>query len=156
MTCFATLLAALLLSGWEATPDQEIATVALLRGVPPVLALAIADVEARNVPEGLRDAAVSPTHDVGRLQVHCPSPFPPLRGRSRAACIRALKDRHLNIRVGVLVQAYVMARHPGASLREVAARYNDGGEVTDSGWLYADKVEARMRLRLVPEQQRNW
>jgi len=182
------LLLAVHLARWVAvSPDAEIAAVAILRGVPPTLALSVADVETGNVPEeetdGQRDGvSVGSVRDndyvdrdnlavphitrdtvvyrgnVGRFQIRATTWCHPLGLGSRAACLRRLQDRHVNIRAGVAVLAYIAARHPSASWAEIAARYNTGTTGTAAGARYAAKVERAMerRLRWGQDNRRGW
>lgn len=157
MTTAATMIAALFLSGWQPSPDVEIAAIAILRGVPPVLALAVSDAETGNIPARTRDTVIS-RGNVGRLQIRASTWWKPLGYANRRACIRALQDRHTNIKAGVAILATFARRYQAEGLPAIAGHYNAGGTLGEAGTRYAGRVAAHMarRLRWSRDVRRAW
>lgn len=127
------------------SPDAEIVLVSLIRGVSPHLALAVAHIESGGLPEegGARDRALY-LGNYGRFQINCRAWKTIFKGRD---CTE-LFDRHLNIRVGIAVLAYVQAVHGRRAGPPLwVAHYNEGPRLVPGGpgERYAQRVVARMR-----------
>ena len=136
-------------------PEAEIVWVSLARGVNPHVALAVAQAETGNLPEegNRRDRVVS-KGNYGRFQVNCHTWREPMGLES---CERLL-DRHVNIRAGIAVLAYVQAAR-SAHLdgpTDWVAHYNEGVLVSSGGPgdRYARRVKVLMRRhRLLAEER---
>lgn len=147
MTTIATL-AALVLA--HVPPSVEIAAVAVARGVPVDLALAVAHVESGNVPETRRDTVVS-KGNIGRFQVNATATWRTFHAPSRAAWARSLQDLHVNIAAGVAILAYQVQR---CGLQAAPRAYNTGlCGPSEAGDRYLRAVQSQMR-RLAA--QRRW
>jgi hypothetical protein len=137
------------------SPESEIVLVSLARGVNPHLALAIAQAETGNIPEreGRRDQIVS-KGNYGRFQINCTTWRRPMHLES----CKPLLDRHLNIRAGIAVLAYVQAIR-SLSLDGPAdwvAHYNEGVVISAGGpgERYAHRVKFLMRRQRVQAERR--
>jgi hypothetical protein len=136
-------------------PESEIVLVSLARGVNPHVALAVAQAETGNVPERdeRRDRVVS-KGNYGRFQVNCHTWREPM---GLASCDQLL-DRHVNIRAGISVLAYVQSAR-SAHLdgpTDWVAHYNEGVLVSSGGpgERYARRVKYLMRRhRLLAEER---
>lgn len=98
--------------------------------------------------------------NVGRMQINA-STWCPVLGLPRAACVRALQQRSVNVRVGVAVLARVQRKYaPGPGLAHVSgcrcgrphaggwvAHYNGGTVVSPGsrGERYGVKVLGKVR-----------
>lgn len=154
MTPHAPMAALLALVSWvQSDPGREIAAWSVLRGVPVAVALAVAEVETGNVPESRRDAVVS-SGNIGRMQVNA-STWCPVLGLPRAACVRALQQRSVNVQVGVAVLARVQRRYEHPDLTRCACggrhswvgHYNAGTLVQagSRGERYGNRVVYKVR-----------
>lgn len=115
----ATAIALLMLSAWvQSSPEREIAAWSVLRGVPVAVALAVAETETGNVPAHRRDSVVS-RGNIGRFQVNATF-WCPVLSMPRAACVRMLQDRHVNISVGIAILSRMQAKYGHADLTRCA------------------------------------
>ncbi len=137
------------------SPETEIVWVSLAQGVNPHLALAVAQAETGNIPEkdGRRNRVVS-LGNYGRFQVNCRTWREILGLKS----CEELLDRHLNIRAGISILAYVQ-KNRGARLEGPVgwvAHYNEGVLVSSGGpgERYARRVNVLMRRRYQQAQKR--
>jgi hypothetical protein len=124
-------------------PRAEIIAQSLVWGVDPHLALAVSQVESGSVPErdSLRDRVVY-KGNYGRFQIRCHT-WKPVLGLARC---EDLFDRHVNIRTGVMVLAYMQA-HFGTRSGEPrwVGHYNEGNVVAEQGRRFASAVMAQLR-----------
>ncbi len=151
MTAAVTLLC-LAVRGWTPTPEEEVRFWAVLHGVKPEVALAVADVESGRAPESRRDLVVS-RGNYGRFQVRCTT----WRAYFGLRDCSDLLDRHRNIRLGVRILRMVQDRFAsrdgrGCRCRSGAAHhwtahYNEGISVMPEGRgeAYGRLVAARAR-----------
>ncbi|MBM4395575.1 MAG: hypothetical protein FJ087_07790 [Deltaproteobacteria bacterium] len=160
-TAVSAVALQVLLRLWDPStlsPDAEIVAVSLIRGVNPHLALAVAHAESGGLSEkdGSRDRALY-LGNYGRFQINCTT-WKKVFGLNEC---RELWDRHLNIRIGIAVLAYVQAMHGWrAGPPYWVAHYNEGVllQPDGPGERYARKVVARMRRmeRLAAAAAANW
>ena len=168
------LLAAHVAAAVEVPPPVKIAGWAVLRGVAPVVALAVSEAETGALPEAKRDRVVS-RGNVGRLQINATTWCRRLgfAGKARrAACIRSLKVPGFNARTGTGILAGFQAAYAprGAPLVDVAgcrcgrahaggwtAHWNEGLRVSAGG--RGERFGLRVQWhvsRLVPAVDRRW
>jgi len=127
---YLPIIAALAGLVWvQADPDRELTAWAVLRGVDPAIAHAIARIETGNVPPDRRDSAISRTGDVGRLQINAGFWCPKL-GKDRVTCLEFLKNRRNNYALGTAIMARTRAKYGGRGLTDCRCGGSHGG-----GWI---------------------